>query len=613
MHPAIDTAAVSGRPEIVSTDIAIIGAGPVGLMIANYLGLQGVRVVLLEKLDQIIDYPRAIGLDDEALRVFQSVGLAEELLPHTTPEHWMRFVTRTGRCFASIEPRTDEFGWSRRNAFIQPLADRILFQGLQRFPHVQVLFGCTVSGFAQDDLGVTIDAQDAGGAVKSIQAAYMIGADGGNSFVRRTLDVPFEGRTKPNQWIVVDVRNDPIGSPHVYMHCDPARPYVSAALPHGIRRFEFMVMPGETEEELSKPENMAALIRKVVADPDKVDYIRKRVYAHNARLASTFRVKRVLLAGDAAHIMPVWQGQGYNSGIRDANNLGWKLAMVVKGLAGDSLLDTYTTERRAHARSMIHLSEVAGDIFAPTSRLGTKFRDGFVRSLDVLPSLKRYFVEMRFKPMPRYESGVVLLPERERREGFLARLLERSGHWALGRMLGLMSEKRESLMGRLVHGRDAASGSPVGRMFVQPRVRAVDGAVLRLDDVIGNRFAIIGWGSDPTFGLTPEARETWKRIGGCFLIAKPDTQLTYRDDVPAGVIAIGDVSGRLKDWFTCVPESVVLLRPDRFVAGMCSPQQVSSGIAELAGKLGLQALALPAIDPAHDVACDAALAAEAGA
>jgi len=620
MTPAIDMAVGNGRPQIVSTDIAIIGAGPVGLMIANYLGLQGVRVVLLEKLDQIIDYPRAIGLDDEALRVFQSVGLAEELLPHTTPEHWMRFVTRTGRCFASIEPRTDEFGWSRRNAFIQPLADRILFQGLQRFPHVQVLFGHTVSALTQDDAGVTIDAQDQDGTTKSIRAAYVIGADGGNSFVRRTLDVPFEGRTKPNQWIVVDVRNDPIGSPHVYMHCDPARPYVSAALPHGIRRFEFMVMPGETEEELSKPENLAALIRKVVADPDKVDYIRKRVYTHNARLASTFRVNRVLLAGDAAHIMPVWQGQGYNSGIRDANNLGWKLAMVVKGLAGDSLLDTYTMERRAHARSMIHLSEVAGDIFAPTSRLGTKFRDGFVRSLGALPSLKRYFVEMRFKPMPRYESGVVLLPERKRDDGFLARMLERSGHWPLGRMLGLMSEKRESFIGRVVHGRDPASDSPVGRMFIQPRVRTTDGTTLRLDDVIGNRFAIIGWGSDPTFGMTPEARGMWEQIGGCFVIAKPDTQLDYRDDVPEGVIAIGDASGRLKDWFTRVPESVVLLRPDRFVAGMCSPQEVSRSITGLAGKLGLQpigsARVAPPVSPVtQDVtrACDATAATASGA
>src|SRR5579864_510174 len=302
MTPAIDMAAGNGRPQSVNTDVAIVGAGPVGLMLANMLGLQGVRVVLIEKLEKIIDYPRAIGLDDEALRVFQSVGLVDALLPHTTPDHWMRFVTHTGHCFASIEPRTDEFGWSRRNAFIQPLADRVLYEGLRRFPHVEVLFGHSLTSLMQNQSGVTIEAEHAKGGPRTIHAKYVVGADGGNSLVRRMLNVPFEGRTKPNQWIVVDVRNDPVGSPHVYLHCDPKRPYVSAALPHGIRRFEFMVMPGETEEELSKPQNLAALIRKVVADPDKVDYIRKRVYTHNARLASTFRVKRVLLAGDAAHI-----------------------------------------------------------------------------------------------------------------------------------------------------------------------------------------------------------------------------------------------------------------------------------------------------------------------
>ena len=576
----------AGRTPTLTTDVAIIGAGPVGLMIANILALQGVSVTLVERLQQIIDYPRSIGLDDEALRVFQSVGLADELLPHTTPDHWMRFVTKDGHCFASIEPRTDEFGWSRRNAFLQPTADLVLYDGLKRFPHVQVLFGHSVEGFSQDAEGVTIDAKDAGGEAVSIRAAYLVGADGGNSFVRRTVDVPFEGRTKPNQWIVVDVRNDPVGSPHIYMHCDHERPYVSAALPHGIRRFEFMVMPGETEEELSKPENMAALIRKIVADPDKVDYIRQRVYTHNARLASTFRVDRVLLAGDAAHIMPVWQGQGYNSGIRDANNLGWKLAMVVKGAASSRLLDTYTVERRAHARSMIHLSEVAGDIFAPNTAFGRRFRDLFVRSFNLFPSAKRYFVEMRFKPMPRYESGVVLLPEQRHAGGWLARALERSGNSALGRLLGLMSEKRDSFLGQLAYGKDRLAGSPVGRLFIQPRVRTADGAVMLLDDALGNRFVVLGWGTDPTFCLTPEARVLAETIGIRFVIGKPDVQLRYSDDVPAGVDAIGDVTGRLKDWFSRIPQSVALLRPDRFVAGVCTPQQVSDAIVELAGKLG---------------------------
>lgn len=593
MNTPIDQTADTARPRsrIEPTDVAIIGAGPVGLMIANILGREGVRVTVIEKLDQIIDYPRAIGLDDEALRVFQSVDLARELLPHTTPDHWMRFVTKDGHCFASIEPRTDEFGWSRRNAFIQPLADRVLYDGLKRFDGVQVLLGYSVDSFTQDGTGVSIDVTGADGECRTIRAAYLVGADGGNSFVRRTLNVPFEGRTKPNQWIVVDVRNDPVGSPHIYMHCDHTRPYVSAALPHGIRRFEFMVMPGETEEELSKPENMAALIRKVVADPDSVDYIRKRVYTHNARLASTFRVDRVLLAGDAAHIMPVWQGQGYNSGIRDASNLGWKLAMVAKGLADGRLLDTYTVERRAHARSMIHLSEVAGDIFAPTTRFGTRFRDAFVKSLNRFPSVKRYFVEMRFKPMPRYEAGVVLLPPPKDTGGWLARVLERSGNSAPGRLLGLMSEKRDSLIGRLAYGPDPLAASPVGRMFIQPRVRLEDGRVVLLDDAIGDGFAVLAWGADPTFGLTPEARALWERLGARFVIAKPDVQLQFTDDVPEGVLAIGDVTGRLKDWFTRIPESVVLLRPDRFVAGVCTPQQVSGAIVELAGKLGVTAAA----------------------
>jgi 3-(3-hydroxy-phenyl)propionate hydroxylase len=113
---------------------------------------------------------------------------------------------------------------------------------------------------------------------------------------------------------VIDIANDPLATPHVYLCCDPVRPYVSAALPHAIRRFEFMVMPGETEAQLSEPDNMRRLLSKVLPDPDNVEPIRQRVYTHNARIAERFRLDRILLAGDAAHIMPVWQGQGTTAG-----------------------------------------------------------------------------------------------------------------------------------------------------------------------------------------------------------------------------------------------------------------------------------------------------------
>jgi 3-(3-hydroxy-phenyl)propionate hydroxylase len=333
-----------------------------------------------------------------------------------------------------------------------------------------------------------------------------VACDGGNSYVRRTLNISFDGKTAPNQWIVVDIANDPLSTPNVYLCCDPVRPYVSAALPHGVRRFEFMVMPGETEAELSKPENMRRLLAKVLPDPDRVELIRSRMYTHNARLAGRFRVERIVLAGDAAHIMPVWQGQGYNSGMRDACNLAWKLALVVKGLAGEALLDTYEQERRDHAKAMINLSVLAGHVLAPPKRWQGMLRDGISWLLSYLPPVKRYFLEMRFKPMPQYSAGV------------------------------------------LVAADFAVKDSPVGRMFIQPKVLTEAGKDVLLDEVIGSNFAIIAWGCNPTWGLSAEQVAFWRNLGTRFIQVLPSVQLKAEREVSEGVIRIGD-SGRLKEWF----------------------------------------------------------------
>lgn len=533
-------------------DVAVLGAGPVGLAIANALGQAGVEVLLIEKLDQLIDYPRAIGIDDEALRTIQSFGLVERVLPHTTPWHAMRFLTPKGRCFADIQPMTDEFGWSRRNAFIQPQVDAVLYEGLSRFGNVRALFSREALGLEQDADGVSLRVGGADGSSETVRARYLVACDGGSSFVRRQLDIAFDGKTAPNQWIVIDVANDPLGTPNVYLCCDPQRPYVSAALPHGVRRFEFMVMPGETEEELGRPENLRKLLAKVLPDPDRVELIRRRVYTHNARLAARFRSGRVLLAGDAAHIMPVWQGQGYNSGMRDACNLAWKLALVVKGLAGDALLDTYEQERRAHARAMIDLSVLAGHVLAPPKRWQGALRDGVSWALGYLPAVKRYFLEMRFKPMPQYAQGA------------------------------------------LVPAAPALKDTPVGRMFIQPKVLTEDGREALLDDVIGSGFAVIAWGSDPTWGLSAEQLALWRQLGTRFIQVLPTVQLKAAHETGADVIRVGDLSGRLKTWFGRYPASIVVLRPDRFVAGIAIPQTVGAVCDALARSLGAQAPAVAA-------------------
>ena len=524
------------------SDVMIIGAGPVGLMIANYLGEQGISVIVVEKLPSLIDYPRAIGIDDESLRTFQAVGLAAEASLYTTPLHAMRFLTPKGRCFADIQPTTMEFGWPRRNAFIQPMADKTLYEGLTRFSNVQVLFSREVMEFSQDADSVWAKVTSGEGEQETITARYMVACDGGNSLVRRALNISFDGETAPNQWIVMDIKNDPLGILNIYLCCDAERPYVSAALPQGIRRFEFMVMPGETEEELSKPENMDRLLRKVLPSTDNIEFIRQRVYTHNARLAGKFRERRILLAGDAAHIMPVWQGQGYNSGMRDANNLAWKLALVVKGLADPQLLDTYQQERRDHAKAMIDLSVLAGKVLAPPKKWQATLRDGVSWLLNYLPPVKRYFLEMRFKPMPKYHQGVVVEPV------------------------------------------PAIKASPVGKLFIQPSV-CVGQQSLKLDDVIGPGFAIIAWGTNPLLGMSDDEIHHWRQLRTQFIQVVPTVQLASNLARHEDVICIGDETGELKAWFGRYPASIVVVRPDRFVAGVAIPQTIQTVCQQVRHKL----------------------------
>lgn len=534
--------AVSTKNIEFTTEVAILGAGPVGLTLANYLSKQGVQVTVIEQLDQLIDYPRAIGIDDEALRTIQSLGLVEQVLPHTTPNHAMRFLTPKGHCFADIQPLTREFGFSRRNAFIQPQVDNVLLQGLKQYPQTQVLFSRQLTEFSQDAQSVTLKMQNKQGQNEVVKAQYLIACDGGNSVVRRTLNIGFDGKTAPNQWIVIDIENDPLATPHIYLCCDPVRPYVSAALPHGIRRFEFMVMPGETQEELSKPENINKLLAKVLPNTQNIEVIRQRVYTHNARIADKFRVDRILLAGDAAHIMPVWQGQGYNSGMRDAFNLGWKMALVVKGKAGPELLDSYQIERKDHAKAMIDLSVMAGHVLAPPKKWQGFVRDGIAYALNYIKPIKQYLLEMRFKPMPQYHDGVLI--------------------------------------------QNKLKNSPVGKMFIQPKVELLSGEQVLLDEIIGNDFAILAWGVDPQWGLSETSLQQWKKLGVKFIQVLPAVQLqNEKRKQYDGVICVGDIGTDIRTWFGRTNDSMVILRPDRFVAALAIPQSVDQISQALFSKL----------------------------
>lgn len=531
---------------VFDADVLIVGAGPVGLLLANLLGAAGQSVIIIEQLPALIDYPRGVGMDDECLRALQAVDLAEKVLPHTTPFQVMKFYTSRGRCFAVIDPRTDEFGWPRRNAFIQPLADAVMAEGLRRFPRVQLRMACTMMALETSLGSVSVRVATAQGAEHTLRVRYVVGSDGGRSAVRKALGIVFEGRTAPNRWVVMDLLRDPIGTPGVHFHCDAHRPYVSIALPHGVRRLEFMLTADEAKDDVVSESSITEMLARALDHPGVVERLRTRVYTHNGRLAGRFRQGRVLLAGDAAHVMPVWQGQGYNSGIRDAFNLGWKLAMVLRGAADDALLDSYEAERREHARAMIMLSETAGRIFAPGNAALALLRDVATRALQAMPAIKRYFLEMRFKPMPRYRIGAL--------------------HYA--------------------NGFDPAS--PVGTMFIQPRVDTMDAANQRLDDVLGAGFAVIAWGIDPSHHLSAPARAVLTTLDARLFCAVPPNQLAYESLRRSGSAILGDRDLRLKAWFEQHRESILVLRPDRFVAAACQGKNLSETLVALGRALRLQ-------------------------
>ncbi|MEM6110391.1 bifunctional 3-(3-hydroxy-phenyl)propionate/3-hydroxycinnamic acid hydroxylase [Mycobacterium sp. 050272] len=510
-------------------DVVIVGAGPVGLTLANILGLQGVRTLLVDERDSLIDYPRGVGLDDESLRTFQSIGLVDRVLPHTVPNQILRFFDGNRRVLAEMAPPDSRFGWPKRNGFVQPLVDAELLAGLDRFDCVEVRWSRPMTACRQSADGVTVELGGVG-AGATVRARYVVGCDGGRSMTRRMMGVSFDGTTSSTRWLVVDIANDPLGHPNSEVGADPERPYASISIAHGIRRFEFMIHADETDEQAEDPAFLEQMLARMVPRPDRVDVIRRRVYTHHSRIAGAFRSGRLLLAGDAAHLMPVWQGQGYNSGIRDAANLGWKLAAVVNGRAHDTLLDTYDMERRKHARAMIDLSTMVGRVISPTNRRVATARDLLVRSASIVPTLKRYVLEMRFKPMPRYEHGAV------------------------------------------VHSAPRGAQSPVGTLFIQPRVDTRTQQDVLLDDVLGPWFAVLCWNNNPRKILGDAAFAKWKALGARFVALRPQTQLHWPGHDDPDVVIVGDRTGGLKSWFDVHSESVVFLRPDRCVAGACIAQ-----------------------------------------
>jgi 2-polyprenyl-6-methoxyphenol hydroxylase-like FAD-dependent oxidoreductase len=344
-----------------STDVAIVGAGPTGLTLAILLAQRGHRVSMLERWSEPYRLPRAVHFDHEVARILQSCGIGSDLRAISEPADLYEWRNAEGRTLLRFGRSGDgPSGWPASSMFSQPALEDLLTQRIRDLPGIDFRRGVEVTGL--EDLGDHVVVTSADG--QTVQARFLIGCDGAKSTVRAEAEMPVCDLGFFYDWLIVDViLNEPREYRPINLQiCDPARPTTAVSGGPGRRRWEFMKLPGESLEEMNDEQAAWTLLEPWDVHPGNARLERHAVYTFQARYAEQWRSGRIFLAGDAAHQMPPFAGQGMCAGVRDAANLSWKLDLVLRGQASESLLDTYQTERLGHARAVIEFSMELGKV-----------------------------------------------------------------------------------------------------------------------------------------------------------------------------------------------------------------------------------------------------------
>jgi resorcinol 4-hydroxylase (NADPH) len=394
MIVAITTAATTENEDQVSQqmqgdyDVTVVGLGPVGLLAAVLLGRTGCSVAGLDKWPTPYPLPRAVNFDHEVARILHAVGINADADPAINfhDDHYV-WMNAAGETLMDIDWRNvARDGWRNRYSFNQPALESRLRDLCASLPNVVLMPGNQVTGLTQDDDGVTVTfsetvveganaARKPDGRTGSLRARYLVGADGANSTVRQLLGLDFTDLDFYYDWLVVDAipHKQMMYSPANYQICDPARPVTIVAGGPGKargtperRRWEFMALPGESLAELGSRERTWELLEPFGVTPQTADLERAVVWRFQAKYVDQWRVGRVALAGDAAHLMPPFAGEGMCAGLRDAANLCWRLDLVLRDVADPAILDDYTTERRDHVRWYIDFSVELGTVICVT-------------------------------------------------------------------------------------------------------------------------------------------------------------------------------------------------------------------------------------------------------
>ncbi len=506
------------EPMTALYDVAIVGFGPSGAVAAGLLGAQGLRTFVCDKSREVYDMPRAFALDHEIMRVFQQLGIEEQVLAYAEPFTPSEFYGVDGQLikrFTTVEPPYP-LGYVPSLVFTQPPVERVLRAHVQSLPSVEVALGCELISLTQDvdseidtQAGsVTLQLRNDDGTNRQVRARYVVACDGATSSVRNAVGIALQDLGFDQPWLVVDVLVNEQGLARLpqtsVQYCEPQRPCTYLIGPKNHRRWEISINEGEDPKALTTPEGTWKLLSRWLT-PQDGSLWRQASYRFHALVAERWRAGHVFLAGDAAHQQPPFLGQGMCQGIRDVANLSWKLGAVLRGEAPEALLDSYGAERKAHVTELTTRIKAIGQLVGERDMAKARARDAHLLAEcgGVVKSVPRQNVQ------PALQAGL------------------------------------RSLQQHAAHG----------TIFPQPWM-LIGNERVRLDAISGS-----GW------RLVLDARET--------AVATPDgippdvaSSLQLRkvrvgDTSHAG--ALNEVDGVLGNWFTQHQCVAALVRPDHYV------------------------------------------------
>jgi 3-(3-hydroxy-phenyl)propionate hydroxylase len=503
---------MSGLQDNAHFDVAIVGLGPSGAVAAALLGQAGVRTLAVDRSHTVYDRPRAIALDHEIMRVFQQLGLDQEISRYCEPFTPSEYYGADGQLIKRLAtvPPPYPLGHTPSMVFTQPEVERVLRAHVAALPSVTVALGQRLATLRQDADQATLLLMDDDGQSHTIHASYVIGCDGASSTVREAVGITLEDLEFDEPWLVVDVQINQRGLAKLpktsVQYCEPARPCTYVIGPGMHRRWEISLLPDEDPAFMASEEGAWSVLKRWITPEDGTLW-RQASYRFHALVAREWRNGRVFIAGDAAHQQPPFLGQGMCQGVRDVANLAWKLRAALEGKSGAALLDSYGKERGAHVR-----------------RLTARIKD-----------IGRVICERDPQRARERDAGLIAAAGGEIRTMARQDIIPPLEH-------GLLADGGDGI--------EQALKSGVGTLFPQPRLHHAQGPQL-MDQLAGCGWRVVT--NLPTWSLPPALAERAAAFGTLVQVG-PETEC----------------DGVLAAWFTRYACCAAIVRPDHYVYGVAA-------------------------------------------